>query len=209
MRIMLLDGAPERAPGGLSERIVEQLSTRFGRNNVAGPKDEGKIDAVAFILDGEDPRAGPASLIEGLHWARSLEVPVVAALAHGATLLNYDSVVAGASALPSVEVGERSSDELIAVLEWLEGEVRTSAPASLALTSKTHRRRRVGDPILLKIAATSTSLGALLWATAGLGPASLFLFLGGVTFLLSRTPPEPVDPSPRLAPRTAPSRPSR
>ncbi|MEO1232102.1 MAG: hypothetical protein AAFZ18_24700, partial [Myxococcota bacterium] len=30
----------------------------------------------------------------------------------------------------------------------------------------------------------------LLWAAAGLGPASLFLFLGGVTFLLSRPPPE-------------------
>ena len=208
MRIMLVDGASERRAGGLTEQISEHISIRFGRSNVAWVGDEGRIEAIVVPLDGARFDLARAALVEGLHWARRLEVPMVAALANGAELPNFDDEIHGASALPSVEVSA-SCEELIAVLEWLEGKAdKQPAPGVVSRRPPTHARRSRqgarGDPILLKISATSATVGALLWATAGLGPASLFLFLGGVTFLLSRPPPEPrtgqrPEPPPRLA----------
>lgn len=191
---MLVDGASERAAGGLTERISEKLSIRFGRPNIVGVADEGRIDAVVFLLDGGRVDVARNALIEGLRWARRLEVPMIAALAEGADLPDFDDAIHGAASLPSVEVGS-DCEELIAVLEWLEGKADKLPTPAFARRPPAPRLRRSrpgarGDPILLKISATSMTVGALLWAAAGLGPASLFLFLGGVTFLLSRPPPE-------------------
>lgn len=159
------------------------------------PSDAGR----SAWLDDDDPIAS------ALAAARSRGLPILVGLFEGAVVPAAPQLPQRCRSLvdaPTVDLSGGSS-ELLAVLDGLAREGSTLETASLptlfsrrdpgprqAAALRSGERARGGwDPILLKIAGTSGAAGLVLWGTFGLGPASLFLFLGTVSLLISRRDP--------------------
>lgn len=199
MLTQLIDGAPGLTRSPVGRELATRLERRFRARGQKGPR------ALVVLLNPTTPEHRGPALALAARRVSEQALPVVVALHEDALPpgeLDLPPTMAALNKWPVVHTQTDRFDELYEVLDALAEKTdavssqhfRTVRPSALpapvgpqtlgnptAMVPSFNR-----DPILMKIAASSGLTGLVLWSTMGFGPASLFLFLGTVTFAISK-----------------------
>ena len=183
-------------------RLEESLAERFGPDCLRRITDSSTPGAALVAVRSGDLEHEDEALAKTIKRAHARAVPMFVLLLEGATMPRAERLAPAVRCL--AELPTVKPNEVVDVLRYVADADRASTrglsrtvppvlpvrplPGRPTLVRRVRRNLARRDQILLKIAGSSAATGLVILATLGSGGASLFFFVGAVSFLLSSPP---------------------
>ena len=180
------------------KRLEEKLADRFGAGDIRRDPGDSTPDAVVIALRPGDVDVHSAGIEAAIRRAHARTAPLFVVSLNGLRIPAQERLDPALRSLSEAPVV--GPDDAVEVLQFVADAHRSAAQSLIVRRPLVHRSDRASlvrrvrhnfrrrDQVLLKIAASSTAVGLAILASLGSGGASLFFFVGAVSFLLSSPP---------------------